>query len=249
MNPTANYDLTIVVPVYDEKDNFPQIERRFADFLPTCSRRACVLFVNDGSKDGSDKIIEQVCARNKDMYYISFERNCGLTAAIKAGFDTTESPLVGYIDADLQTAPEDFDLLLEDIDDYDMVMGIRAARKDTWSRRMQSRIANGFRRMMTGDDAIDTGCPLKVFKTSVAKRFPMFKGMHRFFPALVGLQGGKIKQVPVRHFPRTAGQAKFNLRNRVFVAFMDCFAFRWMRPRWYNYTIGADNFGTSAGSK
>lgn len=241
MNPTANYDFTIIVPVYNEEDNAAAFEERLAAYLPTAARKACVLFVNDGSKDDSGRRIAEICSRQPDMFYISFERNCGLSAAIKAGFDAAESPLVGYIDADLQTAPEDFNLLLPYAPDFELVMGIRANRKDTGFKRLQSKIANSFRRFMTGDDAVDTGCPLKVLHTDVARRIPMFTGMHRFLPALVGLQEGRVKQVPVRHFPRTAGVSKFSLRNRLIGPTMDCFAFRWMRPRWYNYKIGDTN--------
>lgn len=241
MNPTANYDFTIIVPVYNEEDNAAALEERLAAYLPTAARKACVLFVNDGSKDDSGRRIAEICSRQPDMFYISFERNCGLSAAIKAGFDAAESPLVGYIDADLQTAPEDFNLLLPYAGDFELVMGIRANRKDTGFKRLQSKIANSFRRFMTGDDAVDTGCPLKVLHTDVARRIPMFTGMHRFLPALVGLQEGRVKQVPVRHFPRTAGVSKFSLRNRLIGPTMDCFAFRWMRPRWYNYKIGDTN--------
>lgn len=237
MNETAKYDLTIIVPVFNEEDNAPALEKRLGEFLPICSRSACVLFVDDGSRDRSAELIAGICERNADMYYIRFASNCGLSAAIKAGFDAAESPLVGYIDADLQTAPEDFNKLLEYADDYELVMGIRAKRKDSAFKRLQSKIANGFRRAMTGDKAVDTGCPLKVLHTDVARRVPMFTGMHRFLPALVGLQNGRVQQVPVRHFPRVAGMSKFSLRNRLIGPMMDCFGFRWMRPRWYNYSI------------
>ncbi len=237
-NHTSEYRFTIICPVYQERDNMERLEKRFSEYLPTCPVRACVLFVNDGSTDGSAELIREVCARNADFYYIEFQRNCGLSAAIKAGIDYTESEYLGYIDADLQTAPEDFNLLLADIEEYSMVIGIRAARKDSAFKRIQSRIANGWRRMMTGDGAIDTGCPLKVLHTDVAKRIPLFKGMHRFFPALVLLQeGATYKQVPVRHFPREAGASKFHLWNRLAGPFMDCFAYRWMRPRYINYSV------------
>ncbi len=241
MNATSGYDLTIIVPVYNEEENMVALEKRLSDYLKSAARRACVLFVNDGSKDKSEQLIAEVCSRNPDFFYISFAANCGLSAAIKAGFDAAESPFVGYIDADLQTDPEDFDLLLQYVDDYELVMGIRANRKDTAFKRMQSKIANGFRRKMTGDDAVDTGCPLKIIHTDVAKRVPMFTGMHRFLPALVSLQEGKVKQVPVRHYPRVAGVSKFSLSNRFWGPLNDCFAFRWMRPRWYNYKIGKTN--------
>lgn len=242
MNKTSEYRFTIIVPIYNEEDNIARLESTFAEYLPKCIEKACVLFVNDGSKDSSLKGIEEICSRNKDFYYISFDRNRGLSAAIKAGFDTCESPFVGYMDADLQTTPEDFNLLLPHAADYTLVSGIRARRNDSGSKRIQSKIANGFRRMMTGDTATDTGCPLKVMQTPYAKRIPMFKGMHRFFAALITLQdGGTFFETPVRHFPRTAGQSKFHLWNRLIGPFQDCFAFRWMRSRYINYHIAKDN--------
>lgn len=241
MNKTSNYQFTIIVPIYNEEDNMAALEQRLNAFLPTCSRRACVLLVDDGSKDNSLRLMKEVCERNPDFMYLTFERNCGLSAAMKAGIDYAESPLVGYIDADLQTAPEDFNLLLNGIDDHELVMGIRANRKDTFFKRIQSKIANGFRRMMTGDGVQDTGCPLKVMHTDYAKRIPFFTGMHRFLPALIQLQNGRVQQVAVRHFPRTAGVSKYHLWNRLIGPFEDCFAFRWMRKRYFNYKVAGQN--------
>ena len=239
MNKTANYRFTIIVPVFNEEDNIYTLEERLAAFLPECRERACVLFVDDGSTDASAERLREVCARNADFFHIGFVKNAGLSAALKAGIDYVESEYLGYMDADLQTAPEDFNLLLEHIADYTMVTGIRANRKDTPFKRFQSKFANGFRRMMTHDGATDTGCPLKVLHSDAAKRLPLFKGMHRFLPALVLLQdGGCYKQVPVRHFPRTAGKSKFHLWNRLAGPFADCFAYRWMKPRYINYKVG-----------
>ena len=205
MNKTINYQLTIVVPVYNEEDNIYSLEQKLGEFLPKSICTACVLFVNDGSRDNSKQRIMEVCARNKDFFYMDLAKNSGLSAAMKAGIDYTESVYVGYMDADLQTTPEDFNLLLKDIADYQLVMGIRANRKDSFFKNLQSKIANGFRRMMTNDGVQDTGCPLKVLHTAYAKRIPFFTGMHRFLPALILLQDAKIKQIPVRHFPRVAG--------------------------------------------
>lgn len=238
MNRSAEYDFTIIVPVYNEQDNIARLEESFRHYLPSASRHACVLFVNDGSTDNSLDLLKLACSRNPDFHYLSFARNAGLSAAIKAGIDVCESPLIGYIDADLQTDPQDFELLLPFADDFQLVTGVRAQRHDSPFKRFQSRFANAFRRMMTHDGASDTGCPLKVLQRDAARRIPFFRGMHRFLPALILLQeGAAYREIPVRHFPRTAGVSKFHLWNRLAGPLADCFAYRWMRKRAINYRV------------
>lgn len=237
MNKTKDYDFTIVVPVFNEEDNLARVEEQLAHYLTICPLKACVLLVNDGSKDSSLQKIKDICARNKDFFYISSTANHGLSTAMKAGIDTTESRYMGYIDSDLQTNPEDFNLLLKHMEDHDLVTGIRAKRKDSGFKKLQSKIANGFRRSMTGDTATDTGCPLKVMRTAMAKRIPFFNGMHRFLPALFNLEGGRFLELPVRHYPRTAGVSKYHLWNRLAGPFMDCFGYRWMKKRYIRYNV------------
>lgn len=241
MNKTSNYELTIIVPIYNEEDNMQKLEELLSLYLPKALRSTCVLFVNDCSTDSSLVKIKDMCRRHTSFFYISFNKNGGLSAALKAGIDYTESHFVGYMDADMQTVPDDFNLLLKDIENYELVMGIRANRKDTWGKKMQSKIANGFRRWMTHDGVQDTGCPLKVLHTNYAKRIPFFTGMHRFLPALILLQNGRVKQVPVRHFPRTAGVSKYHLWNRLVAPFIDCFAYRWMKKRYINYQVNEND--------
>lgn len=241
MNKTNNYEFTIIVPIYNEVENINRLTATLAKYLTSALCSTCVLFVNDGSTDGSLEKIEATCRTTKDFFFISLEKNSGLSAALKAGIDSTESRLVGYIDADLQTSPEDFNLLLPYINEFELVTGIRANRKDTRFKRLQSKIANGFRRMMTGDDAVDTGCPLKIMRTENARRVPFFTGMHRFLPALFMLQNARFKQIPVQHFPRMAGVSKCHLWNRLVSPFVDCFAYRWMKSRYINYRISASD--------
>lgn len=241
MNKTGSYEFCIIVPIYNEEENMQRLEKELSEYLKKSSVKSCVLFVDDGSKDNSKALIQEACSRNEGFFYISFLKNSGLSAAIKAGIDVSDSPFVGYIDADLQTTPEDFELLLPHRTDFEIVMGIRAGRKDNLGKKISSKIANGFRRMMTKDNVEDTGCPLKIINTAYAKRIPFFTGMHRFLPALILLQDGKIKQMPVRHFERIAGKSKFHLWNRLTGPFMDCFAYRWMKKRYINYTIETEN--------
>lgn len=237
MKSTQDYELTILVPVYNEEENMERVEQKLADYLPRCLVKACVLLVNDGSKDASLTLIREICARNRDFFFISSDQNHGLSTALKAGIDATESPYVGYIDSDLQTAPDDFNLLLPYRERYSLVTGIRARRKDSVFKKWQSKIANGFRRRMTGDKATDTGCPLKIMQTAYAQKIPFFNGMHRFLPALMALEGGDMKELPVRHYPRTAGKSKYHLWNRLTGPFADCFGYRWMKKRYIRYHI------------
>jgi glycosyltransferase involved in cell wall biosynthesis len=243
VNKTAHYELTIIVPVYNEQDNIYTLEEKLSWYLPQSPLSACILFINDGSTDLSKARIEEICNRQKHFYHLSLLKNSGLSAALKAGIEYTFSPFVGYIDADLQTTPQDFNLLIPYVEDYEMVLGIRAVREDKFVKRASSLIANSFRRFMTKDGIADTGCPLKIMKTEYAKRLPLFNGMHRFMPALIQLQNGKVKQIPVRHFPRMAGESKYNLRNRLIAPFLDCFAFRWMKKRYVNIQVTDTNIG------
>jgi dolichol-phosphate mannosyltransferase len=233
------YEFTIIVPVYNEEDNLNRVEKELLAYSNIAIKKTAVLFVNDGSLDASLTIIKTICDRNEAFGYISFKNNKGLSAAIKAGFDHVSTDLVGYIDSDLQTSPEDFNKLLEHIDTYDLVTGVRADRKDNFVKNMSSTIANSIRRGFTHDGMDDTGCPLKVLKTQYAKRIPMFKGLHRFLPAMILLQEGTVIQIPVRHFPRVAGIAKFGVWNRLLGPLLDCFAYLWMKKKYINYTIAS----------
>lgn len=231
------HQLTIIVPVFNEAENIPRLVEELSSYLKIAKYSTRILFVNDGSTDDSLVLIKKSCLNNSSFKFISFKENRGLSATLKAGFDTVETDLVGYIDSDLQTSPEDFNLLLEHISTYDLVTGVRTNRKDSLVKKLSSSIANGIRRTFTHDGMDDTGCPLKVIKSHIAKEIPMFSGLHRFLPAMVLLQGGSVKQVPVRHFPRLAGNAKFGLRNRLVGPLLDCFAYLWMKKKYITYQI------------
>lgn len=232
-----SFELTIIIPVYNEEDNLDRVHQEMKQFLSISKKKTKILFVNDGSKDNSQNLIEKICKDNEEFTFISFEKNAGLSAAIKAGFDYTDTPWVGYIDADLQTAPEDFNILMEYTGEFDLVTGVRSNRKDSFTKNMSSKIANGIRRTFTDDGMDDTGCPLKIIRTDMAKKIPMFNGLHRFLPAMILLQNGKIKQTPVRHFQRIAGVSKFNLWNRLLGPLQDCFAYLWMKKKYINYSV------------
>jgi len=120
---------------------------------------------------------------------------------------------------------------------FDLITGSRIRRKDGFIKRLSSRFANWFRQLVTKDGVIDTGCPLKLMKRSYAENLLLYRGMHRFIPALFQLQGGRVKQIEVRHYPRTAGRSKFNVFNRSLGPLIDCFVFLWMRRRYIKYRL------------
>ena len=229
--------LTILVPVYNEEDCISPLYFKMNKFLDQAAVGVQVLFIDDGSTDNSLQIIESLCSQDRRYSYISLEENSGLSAALKAGIEQSASTFIGYIDADLQTTPDDFPLLVEFMNDYDLVTGYRANRKDTFVKRLSSLIANSFRQWLLNDQIIDSCCPLKILRTDIAKRMPFFKGMHRFIPDMVILLGGEVKQLPVRHYPRHAGKAKYSLANRMIGPLIDAFVFRWMQRNIIRYRI------------
>ncbi len=230
-------DLIVIIPVYNEEDSLLRLKKEMGVFIESGSLNVGVLFVNDGSTDNSLQIIQDICNTDNRYQYISLCQNMGLSAAIKAGIDNIQSRYIGYIDADLQTSPSDFELLIPHIANNDLVMGYRHDRNDPFVKRISSTIANAVRRFILKDGIKDTGCPLKIIHTSTAKRIPFFKGMHRFLPALVQSLGGTVKEIPVRHFPRIEGQAKYHLSNMIIQPFIDTLAVYWMKKRMINYKL------------
>ena len=231
------YLLTIIVPLYNEEGNLRRLAMELSDYINHTTYKAKVLFVNDGSNDSSARILEEICTIYQSFNYIHIRKNSGLSTALKAGIDLVDTKFAGYIDADLQTSPFDFDLLMNLADGADLVTGIREKRKDSILKMISSKIANTIRQAVTHDGVSDTGCPLKVFKTDTVSQILFFDGMHRFLPALVKLQGGIVKQVPVRHFERMAGKSKYHLFNRLVGPATDLIAFAWMRKRYIRYEI------------
>lgn len=230
-------DLTVVLPIYNEEENIPLLIPELEDVLSTITEDYEILCINDGSADSSPELIMEAKAKNPRVVLVNFARNAGQSAAFAAGFQLAKGKHVVTMDADLQNDPADIPKLLAKTDQYDVVIGWRAKRNDTWSKKIQSKIGNGVRNWLTQDDIIDTGCSLKVFPNEAVKKIPMFKGMHRFLPTLAKLEGCTVCQVPVNHRPRRFGESKYNLANRALSGLQDVLAVRWMKERHIAYKI------------
>jgi len=231
-------ELTIIIPVFNEEESLPAFFRELDRFVAVTPIPSRALFINDGSRDNSLLILTEKCReRQAFCSLLSLDANYGLSTAIKAGIDQCTTSLIGYIDADLQTRPTDFLPYFSFFPEYDMVNGIRKKRQDNLIKKVSSKLANTYRRLMINDGIEDTCCPLKIIKVSFARQMPFFIGMHRFIPALVQLQGGKVKQVEISHYPRHAGTSKYHLWNRLIGPFFDTLAFRWIRSRYIRYGV------------
>jgi len=225
-------ELSVVIPVFNEEENLPVLAAELDAVLREVGRPFEVIYVDDGSSDGSPGILARLAREDSAVRVIRQRRNCGQSAALEAGFRFARGGIVVTLDADLQNDPADIPRLLAHIDAYDVVCGVRANRQDTWVRKVSSRIANGVRNRLTHDQVTDVGCTLRACRVEYLRRIPMFTGMHRFLPTLLKMEGARVTEVPVHHRPRLHGQPKYNIRNRIWRALADLFAVRWMQKRW-----------------
>ena len=230
-------DVSIIAPVYNERDNLkPLVDELLAALSPTGLAFEIVL-VDDGSSDGSGEEIAALAARHPEVRGVHFAANRGQTAAFDAGIKDARGAVVVTIDADLQNDPKDIPKLLAALAGHDAAVGFRATRRDSPVRRLSSKIGNGVRNRLSGDDIIDTGCSLKAFRAEALARIKLWNGMHRFLPTLVKLEGGSVVQVPVHHRPRVAGTSKYGVWNRLFRSSADLLAVRWMKSRRLGYEV------------
>jgi len=229
--------ISLVAPVYNEEENLEPLYQRVIEALGHETFE--LLLVDDGSSDGSAARIRGLHARDPRVRGIYFARNAGQTAAMAAGIHAATAPLIATLDADLQNDPADIPKLIAALGEHGAAVGYRVKRNDTFVRRASSRIGNGVRNRLTGDQIRDTGCSLKVFRTEAVRALPFLDGMHRFLPTLLRLHGYSVVEVPVAHHPRVAGVSKYGVRNRALRALRDTFAVRWMARRLIRVEIAA----------
>lgn len=233
--------ISVVIPVHNEEENLDALRARLTAALEESGITYEILLVDDGSTDASGAMIDAFVAADPRIRGLHLSPRNGQSGAFDAGFRAARSPVVVTLDADLQNDPADIPRLLQPIRQgrADVVCGVRANRHDSWARLVSSRIANRFRDWITGDRITDTGCSLKAYRTGYLRQLKMYKGMHRFLPTLLRMEGARVIEIPVSHHPRTAGRSKYGVGNRLFVGIRDCFAVRWMRDRRLRYSIAS----------
>lgn len=229
--------ISVVAPVYNEKDNISRFIEKVENSLKKGFDSYEIILVNDGSTDGSKEILNEEAKKNGHVKVFHFTKNNGQTAALDFAFKKASGDLVLMMDSDLQTDPEDVYTLLPYIKEYDMVNGKRETREDGLKRKISSVIGNSVRNYITGDNIKDTGCPLKLFKKEVVKSFYLYEGMHRFLPTLAKINGFKVIEIPVKHYDREFGYSKYGVFNRLFKGLKDAFAVRWIKQRKLKYQV------------
>ncbi len=206
-------DLSIIVPVYNERDNIEELCRRIAGALETSDTSHEIILVNDGSTDGSRDLLDQAAAEDPRIRVIHLRRNFGQTAAMMAGLDAARGRIIVPLDGDLQNDPADIPRLVSELDKgYDVCSGWRKDRQDNALRRvLPSKAANWLISFISGVKLNDYGCTLKAYRREVIKDVRLYGEMHRFIPIYATWLGARVTELPVSHHPRTHGRSNYGL--------------------------------------
>jgi glycosyltransferase involved in cell wall biosynthesis len=209
--------LSIVIPVFNERECLEPLVRELAGVLDGIGRSAEIIAVDDGSTDGSFEHLVALRATEPRLRVVRLQRNYGQTAALAAGIELAHGEVIVSLDADLQNDPHDIPALLAALrDDVDVVNGWRRERRDPWlTRRLPSQIANHIISVVTGTSLHDYGCTLRAMRAPVAKQLQLYGELHRFIPALAADVGARVEELVVTHRPRTLGRSKYGLSRTV----------------------------------
>jgi glycosyltransferase involved in cell wall biosynthesis len=223
-------DLSLVIPVYNEEKNLPQLFDAIYRVLTPLNYQWEVILVNDGSRDRSLDVLREYAMKDAErVRMVSFRRNFGQTAAIAAGIDYSSGETIVLLDADMQNDPADIPMLLAKLDEgYDLVSGWRKDRKDNaLARNFPSHIANWIISQVTGVHLHDYGCTLKAYRRDALAGFRLYGEMHRFIPVFAHSIGARITELPVRHHPRQFGKANYGLERTAKVV-LDLFTVKFL---------------------
>lgn len=224
--------LSVVVPLFNEEDNVAPMVEEIARALAGWDYE--LILVDDGS---TDRTAERV-PRGERVRLLQFEKNAGQSAAMHAGIMAARGQIIALLDGDLQNDPADLPALVREIEaGADLACGYRQRRRDSLSKRLQSRLANRVRQALTGDGIRDTGCTLKAMRGECRQALVPFNGMHRFIPALIAARGFRVVERPVNHRPRQHGSSKYRLGNRALRATIDLLGVLWLRRRRLEYRL------------
>jgi glycosyltransferase involved in cell wall biosynthesis len=236
--------LSIVIPAYNEEQNVPLLHEAIVAVIDPNGIDAEIIFVDDGSRDGTWAAIEQRVGLDRRVRGLKLKKNCGETAACDAGLRAARGKYVMTMDADLQNDPKDIPAFLEALSrGFDCVCGTRVETRgkgDNFIRVASSRIANAVRNRLSQETISDAGCTYRAFRRECVDKLKLYRGLHRFIPTLLRMEGFTVVEIPVSNNPRLHGESNYGVWNRLFKSFHDLLAIRWMKSRLLGYEVAVD---------
>lgn len=236
----AQPQLSFVIPCFNEQDNLRPLVAAIHAAAAPLAKTYEIIITDDCSKDKSWEVLKELAAADRRIRPLRFAVNYGESAALWAGMKAARAPIIVTMDSDLQNDPKDLPILLREMDKFDCVCGSRVearAKGDNFVRIASSRIANWVRNKVSGEQVSDTGCTFRAFKRECVADLKFFRGMHRFMPTLIKLEGFTVTEVAVSHHPRFSGQSNYGVWNRLFASSYDLMAVRWMKSRMFRFQI------------
>ncbi|HUJ12111.1 MAG TPA: glycosyltransferase family 2 protein [Verrucomicrobiae bacterium] len=238
MEPTPT--ISIIAPCYNERGNLKPLIEAVREVVDPLGQSYEVILVDDGSRDGSWEVIQELGRADHRIRALQLAVNCGQSAALWAGIQAARGKILLTMDSDLQNPPSEIPHLLEGLRGADCACGSRVAARaqaDSWLRRISSRIANGVRNRLSGETISDAGCCFRAFRRECVENVKFFRGAHRFLPTLIKMEGFRVIEIPVTHSPRRSGHSHYGIWNRVFKTSVDLLGIRWMKTRALRYQI------------
>lgn len=232
-------DISIIVPLYNEKESLKVLYNQIVGIFESLGREFEMIYIDDGSTDGSFSILKELSLKDKRVKVIAFDKNYGQTSAFDAGFHIAKGKYILVLDADLQYDPKDLVRILDGLNNYDVVVGYRVNRKeaDGYIKYLSSKIANYFRRKVLKEGFIDAGCFLRGYRKECISKLILYKGFNVFIISLLGMSGCRVKEIEVKVYPRRYGYSKYNIRNRLIKELLALFVVNWMKRNRCDYKI------------
>ena len=233
-------DISVILPCYNEEGNLRPLVAAVRAALAPLNLPYEIVITDDCSTDQSWSLLKELAAADPRVRAQRFARNSGQSAALWAGLTAARGRWLVTLDADLQNDPKELPRFVAALQDHDCVCGSRVESRqqgDRFIRIVSSRIANWVRNKLSGEEISDSGCCYRAFKRECIANLKFFKGMHRFMPTLIRLEGFSVVEIPISTNPRFAGQTKYGVWNRLFASFYDLLAVRWMKKRMFKFQV------------
>ncbi|MEJ5167480.1 MAG: glycosyltransferase family 2 protein [Thermoanaerobaculia bacterium] len=229
--------ISLIVPFFNEEESVSFVLKEAEEVLRNLGEEFEIIAIDDGSKDKTLENLLNLKKEIKNLRVLKAKENGGQSSAVWAGIINSKGNILITMDGDGQNVPQDIPNMLKELQNFDMVVGVRQKRKDNLWKKISSRVANSFRKIVLGDSFKDIGCGLRVFKKEITNFIPPFKTIHRFLPILVLWQGYKVKEIEIKHRERYKGKSKYGTWGRLKAGLYDLIGMLWLKKRIIKYCV------------